>query len=97
MEGGGSDIQMKAQTKQKIHFKKVHFCCADPSHFCIICIVVVRIIHKFGRNKNASDKQAMNIEGIDGQRGLSLNKAIEINVGNDETTGTAIGVLKDSV
>lgn len=41
MEGGGSDIQMKAQTKQKIHFKKVHFCCADPSHFCIICIVVV--------------------------------------------------------
>lgn len=41
MESGGSDIQMKAQTKQEIHFKKVHFCCADPSHFCIICIVIV--------------------------------------------------------
>lgn len=39
----------------------------------------------------------MNIEGIDRQRGLSLNKAIEINVGNDEATRATIGVLKDSV
>ena len=56
-----------------------------------------RIIHKFSSNKNAGDEQAMNIEGIDGEGGLSLNEAIEINVGNDEATGAAIGVLQDSV
>ena len=38
----------------------------------------------------------MNVEGIDGQRGLSLSKTIQINVSNDVARWATIGVLEDS-
>ena len=37
----------------------------------------------------------MNIEGVDGRRGLALREPVEVNEGNNEAGRTAIGVLED--
>lgn len=89
------DIQLEAQTKQEVHLKKVHLCCADPSNSSIIGIVVIYVIHELCRDQDAGDEQAVDIEGIDGQQWLRLSEAVEVDVGNDEARGAAICVLED--
>lgn len=37
----------------------------------------------------------MHIERIDGQQGLLLRESVEINIGNNETRWTTIGILED--
>jgi hypothetical protein len=37
----------------------------------------------------------VNIERIDGQQGLLLRESVKINIGNNETRWTTIGVLED--
>ena len=39
----------------------------------------------------------MHVEGVDGQRGLSLSESIEVDVGDDEAWRAAIRVLEDSL
>ena len=39
----------------------------------------------------------MHVEGVDGKGGLSLSESIEVDVGNDEARGVAVGVLEDSL
>ncbi|KAE8676800.1 hypothetical protein F3Y22_tig00111582pilonHSYRG01212 [Hibiscus syriacus] len=43
----------------------------------------LHIIHELGSNHDARNKQPMNVERIDGQRGLPLSKPIEINAVED--------------
>lgn len=43
---GGCHIQVKGQTKQEIHLKKIHLSCAYSSNFCIVSIVVIPEIFK---------------------------------------------------
>jgi len=39
----------------------------------------------------------MNIEGVDRQRGLSLSETIKIDICNNETGWTTIGILENSL
>jgi hypothetical protein len=55
----------------------------------------LHVIHELCRDQYTGNEQAMNIERIDGQRGLPLRESVEINVGNDEARRATIGVLED--
>ncbi|KAH1205314.1 hypothetical protein GmHk_16G046049 [Glycine max] len=46
---------------------------------------------------DTSDQQTVHVEGVDGKGGLSLSESIEVDVGNDEARGVAVGVLEDSL
>lgn len=39
----------------------------------------------------------MHVEGVDGKGGLSLSESVEVDVGDDEARGAAVGVLEDSL
>jgi len=44
----------------------------------------LHVIHEFGSYHDTCDQQSMNIEGVDGERGLSLSETVEVDIGNDE-------------
>lgn len=73
----------RKSTKPDIKFKK-------------FIIYNLRVIQELCSNHDTGDKQAMNIEGIDGQGGLPLNEPIKINIRNNETSRATICILENS-
>lgn len=56
----------------------------------------LHVIQELSSNHDTGDKQAMNIERIDWQRGLPLNEPIKINICNDETRRATVCILENS-
>lgn len=119
---------MEPQSKQKIHFQKVHLCCADSSNFGVVCIIVVpahfrssfmhagpdpqknqlkvkeekqmkcsHVIHEFGREHDAGDEEAVDVERSNRQRRLPLREPVEVDVGNNVARWAAVCILEDSL
>lgn len=55
----------------------------------------LHIIHELCGDHDAGDEEAVDVKGVDGQGGLAVGEAVEVNVGDDEAGGAAIGVLED--
>ena len=57
--------------------------------------IYVHVVHELGGEHDAGDEQAVDVEGVDGQRGLSAGEAVEVSVGHNEARRAAVGVLED--
>ena len=76
-------MQRKIDTKKKINLEAVHFGNEDPSHLCVIRIIVVSVVKKFGRQQDCCYYDSMNVQ-FSKQEIVALNETINVNKCQDE-------------
>lgn len=53
------------------------------------------VVQELGGDHDAGDEQAVDVEGVERERRLPLREPLEVDVGDHEAGGAAVGVLED--